>query len=1423
MGAVAPSELPVQKSKKGERPKSEPERVELVGRLCEFRDALDAEIEAAHSATKSSAIQLIGGQRIERRGEFFQYTFKLETPQLGLPDDLPGDLYIYGRDERVDATVVSMAGLTLVLSVREDLGANIPRASLSSNLTNLLKVLITRIETHATEKRLNPSGDRLLGDTSVSGEPASVADLGRLNEDQVHAVASGLGRDCTFILGPPGTGKTATIGTLGQQLVAADRSLLLVSHTNTAVDQALVHIAKAMTPEALADGKVLRLGQPVDERVKVWDDLLVETHVDRRSEGLHTRRRELIDEKSAITRRLLEIERLFHVVGFASRLGTAIPRLQEREAELSALISAIAVLAERIEAQSEQNEQWVTKKEAAQAALTSLSERDGLIGRLAAARENLRRVPELAEQRVKDAEQSAAELKSQTSEQATKRVDSAQAGLRRCRTDKETADEQLDRAVQVARQVERFDHLPGLSFCQSEVSRLQAQLAELTSTIDEKTEELAVAQQTLAATGAANGLTRRMRRLPEPEAQHAVVDELLTTVDEAKRRREISSREVEAARQQLAEVTHLKEELDRWRDHPTVEQSRELLAEVDRRLAAAVSAADDAEMLRTTEVAAAETEATRLIAEAEADAAQLPTIKRQAVVDTEQAHHAAQAVMDEFETIYGADPAVLLAEANRFISELEDLRRQLVNWQERRVDHHAALEANLDDFLRDARRYGLIEPEEEPDEDMSRLLVLLAASCDAAEQIAASVNELELNAEMAELKGRLPAIDAEVHRIDEELQQVLAAVIGNATVIATTLTRAYLRDEIQERVFDTVILDEASMAPIPALWVAAGVATSNVVLVGDPHQLPPIALAADESKPKLPATKWLGRDVFHAARVVDDESSAKNAPEHLVALRTQYRMHPAISAAPNDLVYDGLLRDGPNTADEAGLDGWYDLDWGHDDPLVMVDMESADAWCTSVSSGGRSSRLNFLSATVSVDLAERLLKEDRHPPNAGHARILIATPYRPQAKLIGMLLHDQGIDGEVVAGTVHGFQGSEAPVVIYDLVLDDPHRLAGLFDPRRDPGNSRLFNVALTRAQHRLFVVGDFKHLMACGKKAFLGQVLTHLTPRARVVDAHDVVPRGLFARAARAETRVRGEEETPKAGRRIVSQEDFDRFFLADVDNAVEQIVLYSPFVTSNRLSIVGPHLRAAYERGVEIAVFTKALDDRSKSERATYADLQRTLAQWGVKVVSKKAMHEKVCFFDSDVVWTGSLNPLSFRSTQEIMERRDSGRIAAEYRMKLQVDDALAAFAAGQERCPFCQSELAVGEGKDGLYLRCVVPRCYARGLKDPPLRDGKMACRCGGELYFGKWGPNDAWRCHESHHHHLGVHRNHLRLDAMRALIPAKDLKRLDKVFATGPTPSKRTKPSSNGSSRSNGDPAPETAEARSEVGQTLLFDD
>src|SRR5213083_1647347 len=95
------------------------------------------------------------------------------------------------------------------------------------------------------------------------------------------------------------------------------------------------------------------------------------------------------------------------------------------------------------------------------------------------------------------------------------------------------------------------------------------------------------------------------------------------------------------------------------------------------------------------------------------------------------------------------------------------------------------------------------------------------------------------------------------------------------------------------------------------------------------------------------------------------------------------------------------------------------------------------------------------------------------------------------------------------------------------------------------------------------------------------------------------------------------------------------------------------------------------------------KPLEERS-GDRAVYAEIEQGLRNWGVRVVHKRGMHEKPVIIDSQVLWQGSLNPLSFSSTQEIMERRASREIVADYGRVLRLDDLLAVYQANETRCP-------------------------------------------------------------------------------------------------------------------------------------------
>jgi len=103
-----------------------------------------------------------------------------------------------------------------------------------------------------------------------------------------------------------------------------------------------------------------------------------------------------------------------------------------------------------------------------------------------------------------------------------------------------------------------------------------------------------------------------------------------------------------------------------------------------------------------------------------------------------------------------------------------------------------------------------------------------------------------------------------------------------------------------------------------------------------------------------------------------------------------------------------------------------------------------------------------------VDLLVKDTRQNRCKPED----IGIITPYHKQAQKIRMLLKAHDYDCKV--GSVEEFQGSERPVIIISTVrstvdyirLDLKHKLGFL-------ANKKRFNVAVTRAQALLIVIGN--------------------------------------------------------------------------------------------------------------------------------------------------------------------------------------------------------------------------------------------------------------------------------------------------------------------------------------------------------------
>lgn len=779
-------------------------QVPLSGVRAEFRTALRAEIEAAERAAAAAAIPLVDGRKIGRFADAFQYAFGAEAA-INAAGDCAGELSVAGLPP-VEAVVIAVEGLDLTLSVPQDLGDRVPRAMLRIDVVFPLHRLIARIE--ETGRKPNPAGDRLLGAVPASGAPELIDDA-LLDDAQDAALGSSLGRDITFIWGPPGPARTRTVGSIGAHLYRRSRSLLLVSYTNGAVDRALVEIIERLGGD-LAAGALLRLGIPSDQRVREREDLLLDAVVWRRREELRARQAELRTERRAKQTRIGECERLLGIAAWAA----------EGRAELADFLRQLDAM-HTAETTHRRLAEEVAQRANEEAELrTLLAEAQAIAPRAVEAERLLAELPRVADE-LDAAREAVAVADAATSE----------------------AQRDCEKARELGPLVARERELPALDEQRRAVHALAVREAEARHEADVAGERLREAKRTHAAAGHAGAIQRRFRgfvfqirirrSVARRRAQHA----------KARVRLDGVSRRLRRARAVLAELEQLDRRLAPWRKLG--------------------SAAIQAAQLRRRE------------AERDLAAATETGLEGRRAKLERQLAEAAEVVV-RFRKLHAAAPRGVVARVEPQLAELRRLRENLRETGQRADRLRAALDADLGDRLAAIEALGLGRGSS-PDNARERFEEVALAQFEAR-RLAVEIDVAALQAEVTDCRREAGAIDEALARVDQELEAIRQTAIADATVIATTLTRLCLWNEIWERRFDTVILDEASMTPIPALWIAVQLADANVVVIGDVGEPPPIKQA-----PHPLADKWLGRTIFDVslARVALDRGTP---PPHLVRL-----------------------------------------------------------------------------------------------------------------------------------------------------------------------------------------------------------------------------------------------------------------------------------------------------------------------------------------------------------------------------------------------------------------------------------------------------------------------------------------------------------------------------------------------------------
>ncbi|CAK8717217.1 hypothetical protein GMJAKD_06435 [Candidatus Electrothrix aarhusensis] len=271
--------------------------------------------------------------------------------------------------------------------------------------------------------------------------------------------------------------------------------------------------------------------------------------------------------------------------------------------------------------------------------------------------------------------------------------------------------------------------------------------------------------------------------------------------------------------------------------------------------------------------------------------------------------------------------------------------------------------------------------------------------------------------------------------------------------------------------FDWVIFDEASQILMPQAMLSLVHGKGNFLFLGDVHQLPPIIRSALVEKESIDDPDHV--HVAHQGNHENDkdlESEVRRSlltlmlhryPQQSVFLDLTYRMNAEICAFPSRTWYDSRLRPAPaNASARLSLKGRL----GNDPLDRIIDPEKPVVLVHADHHGcGQES---IIEAEIMACLAHRLLsKHGLHKE-----QLALISPHRAQNNRITRRLTELlgGSDDLPLIDTVERIQGAEREVILFGFTCSDPDQVLGEF-----LNNPNRFNVAITRARHKLIVVGS--------------------------------------------------------------------------------------------------------------------------------------------------------------------------------------------------------------------------------------------------------------------------------------------------------------------------------------------------------------
>jgi very-short-patch-repair endonuclease len=262
--------------------------------------------------------------------------------------------------------------------------------------------------------------------------------------------------------------------------------------------------------------------------------------------------------------------------------------------------------------------------------------------------------------------------------------------------------------------------------------------------------------------------------------------------------------------------------------------------------------------------------------------------------------------------------------------------------------------------------------------------------------------------------------------------------------------------------FDLVVIDEASQCDIASM-IPLLFRAKRAVVIGDPHQLRHITRISAKDEIQLMRQAQVMDDYLewsYAKHSLYDLAAIRAGGKDVIGLVDHHRSHADIIEFSNKHIYGGALR----------------VATKYDRLILPRRGQPAVRWVDvrgQVERPNSGSSRNPPEARAVVQELRRIVLEQEYQGSIG-----VVTPFRAQENLIRELVQQDrelsaclgALSEPFIVDTADGFQGDQRSLILFSPVLA---RDMAPGTVRFLEGDRNRFNVAITRAESGLVVVGD--------------------------------------------------------------------------------------------------------------------------------------------------------------------------------------------------------------------------------------------------------------------------------------------------------------------------------------------------------------